>query len=162
MKRIKQRVKLVLGLAVAAAALLQLTNPARTNPPVEPGRDLFAASDPPPERVTMLLRAACYDCHSNETEWPWYSRIAPVSWWVVDHVNEGRQHINFSDWPHDRAKRARSNFKNVADEIESGRMPLKSFTLAHPEARLTEADRDLMVQWATEQADLLKAAASEE
>src|SRR5271167_2263090 len=93
-------------LAVAIPAvfdLLQLTNPARTNPPVK--ADMIACLHPP-DPVARALVASCYDCHSYETKWPWYSRVAPVSWLIASDVNKGRNHLNLSDWPVADAKRA--------------------------------------------------------
>src|ERR1700690_2763813 len=92
--------KILAGIAVVAV-VLQFIKPAGKNPPVTTGHDLFAGSDAPPPPVAALLRAACYDCHSNETKWPWYASVAPVSWWLENHVADGREHLNFSEWPRD-------------------------------------------------------------
>ena len=137
--------RIFIGLVVVVA-LLQLVQPDRVNPAVEPARD-WLASNAPPARVVGSLRAACYDCHSNETKWPWYSRVSPVSWWIVDHIKDGRKHLNFSDWPHDNPRKARSRWQNIQDEIESGGMPLKSYTLIHSEARLSATDRTELMEW---------------
>lgn len=136
---------------VVVLGVLQFANPPRSNPPVVSGHDLLA-TNPPPERIVAQLRAACYDCHSNETEWPWYSRVAPISWWIAHHVEDGRKHLNFSEWPHDRLRRARSLWQNIRDEVEAGDMPLPSFTWAHPEARLSAADRQALAEWADQEA----------
>jgi hypothetical protein len=133
------------------AVLLQFTNPRRTNPAVAPGRDLLA-TNPPPVEIAALLRGACYDCHSDETRWPWYSRVAPVSWWLADHVNEGRRHLNFSRWPHDDTRSAARKWNHVYREVRSGEMPLRSYTWAHPAARLSAAQREELSQWARQEA----------
>lgn len=151
----KTRYKWLLSGTVLALAALQLTNPARTNPPVAPGRDLLATNAPPAE-IATLLRAACYDCHSDETRWPWYSRIAPVSWMVVDHVNEGRQHLNFSAWRQDDPARAARKWNRIGDEVESGDMPLSSYTWIHSPARLRPEQRDRLVRWARQEARRLR------
>src|SRR5580700_6636669 len=101
-------------IALLATVTLQFTNPAHLNPPVQPGCDVLA-SNAPPAAVTALLKNACYNCHSDETVWPWYSFIAPVSWSVVGHVNEGRKAMNFSQWPHDDASRARKRWRRISD-----------------------------------------------
>ena len=153
----KKYVKWMLGGLLLALVLLQFSNPARTNPPVLPGRD-FLASNAPPPAVVGLLRAACYDCHSYESVWPWYSRVAPVSWRVVWHVDDGRKALNFSDWPHDRPDRERSRYRKIRDTVESSEMPLKDYTWLHPAARLSETDRQLLVEWADGEAQRLKTA----
>jgi hypothetical protein len=151
----KIRLKWVLAGAALAMATLQLTNPARTNPPIQPGRQLTDAAGPPSDMM-RVLRAACYDCHSQETQWPWYSRVAPVSWLVVDHVNEGRRHLNFSDWPNDDPRRAAKYWNRVADQISSGDMPLPSYARIHSPARLTAEQRTALAAWAEQQARRLQ------
>jgi len=148
---VKPVFKWILGGAVVAVAGLQLTNPARTNPPVAPGHDLLATNAPPPD-VATLLRNACYDCHSYETHWPWYSRVAPVSWWVARHVVDGRERLNFSEWAHDDPTRARKKWNRIRDEVDYGDMPLRSYTWAHPEARLTATQRQAITNWAGQEA----------
>jgi hypothetical protein len=142
--------------AVAAFALLQLTNPVHTNPPVK--TDFIATLNPPPE-VAGMLRAACYDCHSDATRWPWYSHIAPVSWQVVQDVNEGRRHVNLSEWPAGQPDLAQKKLEHMSDEIDDGDMPLAKYTLIHRDARLTAAQRDELTQWLDAQADKLKSQA---
>jgi hypothetical protein len=140
MKKILKWVAIIL---VAGFALLQFTNPPRTNPPVV--RDL-AATNPPPAEITALLHAACYDCHSYETKWPLYSRIAPASWLVVGDVNEGRENFNFSDWPQDPSWIAK-RLQHIHNIIDSRDMPPPKYTMLHPEARFTEAQRKAILDW---------------
>jgi len=128
------------GLCVAFLAV-QFVPVTRTNPPIE--GDVTAPAD-----VKAVLRRACYDCHSNETTWPWYSHVAPVSWLVADDVNHGRSHVNFSMWnrltPADQAKVMR----NAGEEVEAGEMPLWYYLPMHPMARLSDADKALVREWA--------------
>ena len=119
------------GGGVVVMAALQLANPALTNPPVLPGHDVLA-TDPPPPGVAALLRSACYDCHSDETQWPWYSRVAPVSWWLDSHVNDARRKLNFSEWPVDDPLHAARKWNRVSEEVDSGDMPLPSYAWMHP------------------------------
>lgn len=107
------------------------------------------ASQPPlqePPEVVAILKRACYDCHSHEVRWPWYSRIAPVSWLVARDVVEGRKGINFSEWPEDEEDRAFSR-EQTWDSVESGEMPLWFYLPVHPEANLTEADKAVLKKW---------------
>lgn len=153
--QMKKKLKYFFGALVVVFGLLQFTNPARTNPPVV--NDLAATNAPPPE-ITALLHAACYDCHSRETKWPWYAHIAPASWLVVSDVNEGRRHIDFSDWPTDPATAAR-RLDRINEVLDYREMPPKKYTLLHPEARLTEAQRKLLMDWSDAAETKLRAAA---
>ena len=136
------RFALVVALLVCGA--LQLVPARRTNPPV--GAQLVA----PPE-VEVLLRRACYDCHSHETRWPWYSYVAPVSWWTVRHVQRGRADLNFSQWPVlDRESQSWA-LADIEKQLVDRSMPLRSYTWMHAGARLDEAERTLLVRWSREQ-----------
>jgi hypothetical protein len=141
---LKRKLKWGFAVAVAGFALLQLTNPPRTNPPVI--HDLMAA-DPPPPRLATMLHAACYDCHSSETRWPWYSHVAPMSWLIADDVRDGREHLNLSNWPQDDPKRAAKWFDRMSEEIRDGEMPLPKYTKIHADARLTEDQRKELANW---------------
>lgn len=150
----KKIFKWVFVALVAVFVLLQFTNPARTNPPVI---NDFAATNLPPPAVAALLHAACYDCHSHETKWPLYSKIAPSSWLVVGDVNEGRKHLDLSDWPKDAALAAKK-IQHMSDEIDDGDMPPKKYTAIHTDARLTDAQRKELTDWLDARAEGLKAA----
>lgn len=139
--KFKRRIKQLAFGAVGVLAVLQVIPVDRTNPPVE--GDVGA-----PEVVAGLLRRACYDCHSNETVWPWYSRVAPVKFLVVHDVNEGREHVNFSTWDRLDARKRVEALDHVVDEVSEGEMPLGIYLPAHPEARLTDDERAAIVTWA--------------
>ena len=130
------------GLAVAIVlVLIQLIPADRTNPPVRIDVDA-------PDEVKEILRRACYDCHSHETRWPWYSRVAPVSWWIADHVEHGRGDLNFSEWPALDFYAQELAFKDIDEQITKGEMPLRNYTILHPEARLTDDERETILRWA--------------
>jgi hypothetical protein len=136
----------IAGLVIASG--IQVIRPARTNPPTDPARTLHARTAVPPD-VAAILDRACRDCHSNETRWPWYSHVAPVSWWVIDHVNHGRSHFNYSDWAkHDRAD-ARRLLENTCELARNGEMPLPSYLRMHRTARLTPGDVEALCSWTT-------------
>ena len=101
-----------------------------------------------PAQVAEALRLACYDCHSQATVWPWYSRIAPISWLVVHDVVEGREHLDFSAWQTLGPRRKAKLLGEIAKDVEEGEMPPELYRLAHPEARLDEATRHAIVTWA--------------
>jgi hypothetical protein len=98
--------------------------------------------------VVAILQRGCGDCHSNETVWPWYSEVAPISWFVIDHVNHGRRHLNFSDWTRYDRQEADELLGDIARTVRAGEMPLNSYTLLHPEARLTHEERNVIIDWA--------------
>jgi len=152
----KKKLKWIFGALVVVFALLQFTNPSRTTPAVLPGHDVSATNAPPPQ-IAALLHAACYDCHSYETKWPWYSRIAPVSWLIMSDVRGGRSHVNFSDWPHNHPDWLVRRWEDISEQIDYKEMPLPKYTLLHPEARLTDEQRKQLIQWADAQAERLKA-----
>jgi len=130
---------LVLALAVILVAI-QLVPINRTNPTV------VADFDGPPA-VKAVLETSCYDCHSHETSWPWYSRVAPFSWLVAHDVEEARDHLNFSQWGNLDAKRREKLTEEMWEEVEEGEMPLKMYLLAHPDARLSEAGKATLRDW---------------
>jgi Haem-binding domain len=149
----KKKLKWIFAALAVVFALLQFVNPSRTNPPVV--GDLMATNPPPPE-VAAILHAACYDCHSYETKWPWYSRIAPVSWLIVRDVNNGRHNMNFSDWPYNNPIREAKRLEDMSEEIGYNEMPPKKYTLIHADARLTESQRKELTEWLDSEAARLK------
>ena len=151
----KRVLKWIFGAGVVIFALMQFINPARTNPPVVHD---FLATNMPPQKIAATLRAACYDCHSYETKWPWYSHVAPVSWLVAGDVKEGRRHLNFSDWPVDDPERAAARLENMSEQVGYKEMPPANYTLIHADARLTAAEREQLIQWAGQEAARLKPA----
>lgn len=123
----------VLGLVVLLL-LIQLIPVSHDNPPVT--REVNW--DSPETRA--LAQRACFDCHSNETVWPWYSNVAPVSWFVANHVFDGRRRLNFSQWDQPNADQ-----DDITDVIASREMPLWSYLPMHPEARLTDAETQALI-----------------
>ncbi len=111
----------------------------RTNPPANPANSFEALAHPSPEVVAVVNRA-CKNCHSNETVWPPYSKVAPASWLVAQDVHEGRAHVNFSEWNRLSSQRASRRMEEMCDETREGKMPPSQYLLLHPEAKLSEAD----------------------
>ena len=123
-------------------ALIQMIPISRTNPPIT---QVVAA----PPAVAAILRRSCFDCHSNETRWPWYAHVAPVSWLVARDVNRGRQHINFSTWDRyaDDPETVIRKLRNIDKVMHKGSMPLWYYQPLHSPARLNEADRQMLEDW---------------
>jgi cytochrome c551/c552 len=131
----------ILKWALLAAVVIQIVpfGHSHTNPPVkkEPAWNSPQTGD--------VVRRACFDCHSNETVWPWYSNVAPVSWLVRRDVNGGRRHLNFSEW--DQPQR---HAKDVAEEVKEGDMPPWFYLPMHPAARLSAAEKEALIAGATQ------------
>jgi hypothetical protein len=140
----------LLKLAALALAVLfisvQFVRPNKTNPPVDQSQTIEAHVRVTPG-VAGIFERACKDCHSNQTDWPWYAQVAPVSWYVVDHVEHGRKDMNFSEWSkYDRAQ-ADWLLGAMCMTAERGRMPLSSYTRLHHAAKLSPADVQTLCAW---------------
>lgn len=122
---------IVIGLGI------QLVPVDRTNPPIV--QDFEG-----PLAVKEILQRSCYDCHSNETRWPWYSYVAPVSWLLAHDVEEGREELNFSDWA--RYSKDTHKLEEIAEEVEEGEMPMPIFLVMHSEAKVSESELSLLKQ----------------
>ncbi|MCA9750916.1 MAG: heme-binding domain-containing protein [Gemmatimonadetes bacterium] len=131
--------KILIGLVVLFAGI-QFVPVERTNPPVT------QAIDAPPA-VQAILDRSCADCHSNQTRWPWYSRVAPASWLVAKDVREGREKLNFSEFGDYPERRQRHKVSEVLEEVEHGEMPLKPYLLIHRDAKVSEPEIETLRAW---------------
>ncbi|MBO9729586.1 MAG: heme-binding domain-containing protein [Chitinophaga sp.] len=102
---------------------------------------------PVPADVQALLQNACYDCHSNNTRYPWYTNIQPIGWWMAHHISKGKKEFNFDEYGTYSAKRQRNKLKRMKEQIITGKMPLRSYTLMHADARLNADQQRLLTQW---------------
>lgn len=111
-----------------------------------------------PQDVSHILDVACYDCHSNKTRYPWYSEVQPVAWWLANHVKEGKSHLNFSEFTKRKISVQNHKLEEIIELVEEKEMPLPSYTWLglHKEARLTDDQRKLIIDWAGAQMDTLK------
>jgi hypothetical protein len=132
-------------LAVVGLILIQFVPVERTNPPVT---GQVSAADP----VIEVLRTSCFDCHSNETQWPWYSQVAPISWRIAQHVQMGRRNLNFSEWEGMPAEDQVDAKEEIWEQVEGGFMPLPVYLRMHPEAVLTDPQRETLRPWTAGQA----------
>lgn len=149
-------IKRVLLLLLMMLAVLQLFQPDKENQSMDMSKDISTVVEVP-DSVHTLLKTACYDCHSNFTRYPWYSNIQPLGWWLKDHIEEGKEHLNFQEFaaltprPNGRFKTAAAlqdhKLEEVAEQVESGEMPLKSYTLIHGDAQISAAQRNMLIKW---------------
>ncbi|MCX6835926.1 MAG: heme-binding domain-containing protein [candidate division Zixibacteria bacterium] len=137
----RKPLRLILIVVVVAIVVAQFVPVTRDNPPVKSDFD-------GPVAVKQVLKKSCYDCHSNETIWPWYSYVAPVSWLVASDVSEARQKLNFSDWGVMSSEKQARIAEAVWDEVEKGDMPLSQYLLLHSDAKPTDADKVVLRGWA--------------
>ncbi len=142
------------GLAAVTILLAAQFVPANRTNPVAQGK-LTA-----PPRIQAKFRRACYDCHSNETRWPWYSRVAPLSWFIVRDVDHGRKEINFSQWESYYPATRRRKLQWMDRSLHDEKMPPWSYRLTHRGARLTDDDRDALEHWIESELTALSAQAS--
>jgi len=119
---------------------IQFVPVSKTNPPV-------TGEIKAPRNVMQILGNSCYDCHSNEVKWPWYSNVAPMSWLVAYDVKEAREHINFSEWQSYSGEDKSENIEEMWEEVEEGNMPLWYYLPLHPEAKLSDKDKETIKNW---------------
>ncbi len=137
--------KILLGLLVVLLGA-QAFRPEK-NLSAAPAPSDLLVKHPAPPAVERMLRAGCYDCHSDHTRYPWYAELQPLGWWLDQHVRDGKRALNlslFGDWP---AKRQASRLEEMVDTITQREMPLPSYTLGHPEAKFTEAQIQELTGW---------------
>jgi hypothetical protein len=110
-----------------------------------------------PKDVQDILVTSCYDCHSNNTNYPWYANIQPVAWWLNDHIKEGKREINFSEFSSYKIGRQYKKLEEVAGEVNENKMPLESYTLIHKNAKLNDAQKSIITNWVNDLRDSIKA-----
>jgi hypothetical protein len=145
--------------AIALALIfagIQFIRPLRTNPPINEAETIQAKLNVPPE-INQVLERSCNDCHSNQTNWVWYSNIAPVSWLMSYHVEEGRLEVNFSEWGKLSAGRVSRKLEEICEQVQTGKMPVWNYVLLHSSAHLTDADKKALCDWAKREQEKIDA-----
>lgn len=154
MKKLLKRTALVLLVILLG---LQLVRPARNAGDAE-GPDSIVRHHEVPENIRGIFQRACYDCHSNRTNYPWYSEVQPVRWWLDSHINDGKRHLNLSEFARYDAKRQAHKLDEIVDTVAVAKsMPLKSYTWVHRNAILTPAEITAMADWAENLRDEIEA-----
>ena len=146
--------KILYGL-LAVVIIIQFIRPERNISEVPSENDIRVKYHVP-SNVLAILKRSCYDCHSNNTEYPWYTNIQPVGWWLQDHVDHGKGELNFSEFGAYSAKKADHKLDEVIELIEDKEMPLESYLTMHKDAELTQEDADIVIAWAKELRTQLK------
>lgn len=151
MSRIK---KILLALLIAFIAI-QFIQPARNKSGQVLATDM-AAMYKMPDTVQAVLKVACYDCHSNNTNYPWYTYVQPVGWILASHIRHGKEELNFNEFGSYTARRQQSKLKAIANQVKDGDMPLYSYTIMHKDARLNREQKQLIIAWAQKTRDSLE------
>ena len=140
------------GIGLASGLIvIQFIRPEKNMSLPDPGEDLLMYSSAP-EPVAQLIRNSCYDCHSNRTNYPWYSQVAPFSWYLQMHINKGKEDLNASIYGSLEKADKIEMLVDLCEVVEAGTMPLGSYTLLHKSARLSEKDKTSICAWSEEEA----------
>ena len=139
-------VKIVLVALAVIFALIQFVRVDKSNPPVVAENSMEAAINVPAD-IQQILARSCNDCHSNKTVYPWYTQVAPVSWWLRNHINEGRRELNISEFATYNDRKKGKKLEEICEQVRSGEMPLPSYLIVHSEAPLSESDKNALCDW---------------
>ncbi|MCB0458716.1 MAG: heme-binding domain-containing protein [Flavobacteriaceae bacterium] len=137
--------KIIIALVILLVGI-QFYRPAKNISEETPTTDFLVVNNAD-ESMATLIKNACYDCHSNNTNYPWYSEVAPFSWWIADHVKHGKEELNFSEWSTFTEKKKNHKLKEIIEEVEKRKMPLESYLPMHPEANLTDDQIKQLTDW---------------
>jgi Haem-binding domain len=144
MKKILKIVAIVLAIGFIG---LQFVRPNRINPPINQAETLEANVEVP-DNIKQIFLTSCDDCHTNRSQYPWYSNIAPLSWGIVEHIEDGRKHLNFSIWKTYDAKKQRKKLNEICEEPKNGYMPHNQYLWLHWDAILTDENKKSICDWA--------------
>lgn len=139
--------KIFMTLLLVAIIVIQFFQPKKNQQPVDPNQQIEHLYTIPAE-VEGILKGACKDCHSNTTQYPWYTYIQPVGWWLAGHVKGGKHHLNFDEFGSYDLKRQAHKLDEVAEMVEKKAMPFKPYPSLHEEAKLSDAQRQTLINWA--------------
>lgn len=147
-------VKIISIVLLVAFVGIQFIPTTRNQSDTVPSTDFMLVNNVP-ETIQKKLQVSCYDCHSNNTQYPWYNKIQPVAWFLEDHIKEGKAELNFNEWDSLSSRRKASKLRSIIKQIENGEMPLDSYTLIHSEATFTEAEEEELINFITQLKDSL-------
>ena len=147
-----RRNALILAILIVAVAIQFFQAPSNKSVSKDGSLDI-TRQFPVPSKVQAVLQNSCYDCHSNNTNYPWYAKIQPGNWWLASHIRKGKADLNFSEFGRYSTRRQRSKFKSIAGSLKDGTMPLRSYTVMHQNAILSQQDKKLVINWALSMAE---------
>ena len=141
MKKYLKLISIALAVFLIVAQFFPIN---KTNPPSDMTKDFISMTNPSTQ-IAEHIKVACYDCHSHHTKYPWYTNVAPVSWWIKGHMNNGMKHLNFSTWGDYSKKKKDNKLDECIDMVEKNWMPLLTYKIAHPESKLTDEVRTNLI-----------------
>ena len=145
----KKILKIVLIVLAVAFVIAQFIRPDQANPAINPA-ETVEASVQVPDNVEAILKRSCNDCHTNTTTYPWYSQISPFSWFLNNHIQDGRRELNWSVWNTYAAKKKSHKLEEVCEQVKTGEMPLPSYLWIHRDAVLQDGDANILCDWANQ------------
>jgi hypothetical protein len=137
--------RIIIGV-IALIVLIQFFQIDKTNPVSSPDLDIVTITNSSAE-IASALKSSCYDCHSNNTRYPWYANVAPVSWIIKSHIDDGRKHLNFSEWGTYEPKRITRKLEECVEEVSEGNMPMPGYVAFHGEAELDDTQKEQLINW---------------
>jgi len=141
--KVAKKVAIILLIAFVG---IQFIPTKRNQSDVVPATDIHVIYNVP-KQIETIFKTSCYDCHSNNTSYPWYNKIQPVAWLLENHINEGKAELNFNEFGDYSGRRQKSKLKSIASQIRDNEMPLSSYTIIHQDAKLSEKEKELIIQW---------------
>ncbi|MCH2489208.1 MAG: heme-binding domain-containing protein [Flavobacteriales bacterium] len=147
-------VKIIAIVLLVAFVGIQFIPTTRNQSDSVPSTDFMLVNNVP-KNIQNKLQISCYDCHSNNTQYPWYNKVQPVAWFLEDHIKEGKAELNFNEWNSLSTRRKTSKLRSIIKQIENGEMPLDSYTFIHRDARFSEAEAEEIINWVTQLKDSL-------
>ena len=148
-------IKKILIVLLLVLVVIQFIRPAKNADNTVTAKDVTVLYTVP-DSVQLILQKACYDCHSNNTHYPWYSRIQPGAWYMAEHIKKGKEELNFSEFGDYSVRRQRNKFRAMAGQVKDGEMPLSSYTLIHRNAVLSPEDKQVLIAWFSTMEDSIK------
>ena len=142
-------VKIIAVVLLVAFVGIQFIPTTRNQSDMVPETDFMLVNNVP-ENIQNKLQVSCYDCHRNNTQYPWYNKVQPVAWFLEDHIKEGKAELNFNEWDSLSTRRKTSKLRSIIKQIENGEMPLDSYTFIHRDAKFSEAEAEEIINWVTQ------------
>ncbi|QHI36565.1 hypothetical protein IMCC3317_19280 [Kordia antarctica] len=145
-------IKIIAIIALVVLVGIQFVPTERNQSDSIPKTDFMLVNNVP-NNIKKMVQVSCYDCHSNNTKYPWYNKVQPVAWFLEGHIKEGKAELNFNEWDSLSNRRKKSKLRSIIKQIESGKMPMNSYTFIHGDAAFSDIEKQEMIQWMTQLKD---------